>query len=184
MGHIERETDTFREHLIHTIHHRLGRPRLVLGTPFVEPSAPEFRTHLRGIGAQLSQPFKLLINVGSRTEIHRPRQVVETVLGEVTRPVALEEYQLVTVDGTQTVANLRNVGFILSIGTVLVLHLHHDDGATTLDGQRCQLFSHFLLELFHAFHKEGVTLTKPYVFLLQQPPGQSSHFPCRDRDAR
>jgi hypothetical protein len=46
-----------------------------------------------------------------------------------------------------------------------------------LDGQRCQLFAHFPFKQLHPFHEIRVGLAQPDVFLLQQPPRQSAHFP-------
>ena len=177
MGHVEREGDALREHLVHALDHVLGRARLVAGAPLVEPSAPELRAHLRRVGAQLAQAAELLVDVGARAEVHGPRQVVEAVLLEVARPVALEQLNLLAIDATQTVAYLRDVGLVLAIRAVLVLHLYHDDGAAILNGQRLQLLAHLLLEDLHALHEVGVALAQADVLLLQQPPGQAAHLP-------
>ena len=147
------------------------------GTPLVEPSAPELRTHLGCVGTQLTQTAELLVDVGTCAEVHRPCQVFQTVLLEVAGPVALEESHLVAVDAAQTVANLRHVRLVLTVRTILVLHLHHDDGATILDGERSELLAHFSLENLHALHEVGVLLAQTDVLLLQQPPGQTAHFP-------
>ena len=147
------------------------------GTPLVEPAAPELRAHLRGIGAQLAEAAELLVDVGTRTEVHRPCEVVKAVLLEVARPVALEERQFLAIDAAQAVANLRHIGLVLAIGAVLILHLNHDNRTTILDGQRLQLLAHFLLENLYAFHKIRIALAQTDVLLLQQPPGQTAHFP-------
>ena len=60
-------------------------------SPMVEPSAPEFTTHQRSFGAKLFQFLKLLVDIGSRTEIHSPDQIVECIICEVTAPVTLEQ---------------------------------------------------------------------------------------------
>ena len=184
VGHIEREGDVLGKHLVHAVHHGLGGTRLMACSPFVEPSAPELRAHQRGIGAQLFQALELLVDVGTCAEVHGPYQVVESVLREVTGPVALEEKPTPGPsrgEGRECfaydVADFRDVGLVLTIRTVLVFHLHHDDGAAALDGQRCKLFAHFLFEDFHALHEIGILLAQTDVLLLEQPPWQSAHFP-------
>ena len=106
VGHIEREADALREHLVHTFNHILGRAGLMAGTPFVEPTAPELGAHLGRIGSQFAQAAELLVDVGTGAEVHGPCQVVESVLLEVARPVALEQSQFLTIDAAQTIANL------------------------------------------------------------------------------
>ena len=155
------------------------------GAPFVEPAAPELGAHLRGVGTQLAEAAELVVDIGTRAEVHRPGKVVEAVLLEVRGPVALEQRQLLAVDAAQAVANLADVRLILTIRTVLVLHLDHDDGAAVLDGQRLQLLAHLLLEDLHALHEIRVAFAQLDVLLLQQPPGQTAHLPlCADIGAR
>ena len=91
VGHIEGETDVLGEHLVDSIDHVLGRAGLMVGTPFVEPAAPEFRAHQRGIRAELFEALELFIDVGTCTEVHGPDEVIETVEFEVGGPVALEK---------------------------------------------------------------------------------------------
>ena len=65
----------------------------------------------------------------------------------------------------------------LTIRAIFVLHLHHDDGAAVLYGERLQLLADLFLEELHAFHEVGVALTQLDVFLLEEPPRQTAHLP-------
>ena len=177
VSHIEREADALRQHLVHTLYHILRRARLVAGTPLVEPAAPELRAHLWGVGPQLAEATELLVDVRTRAEVHRPRQVIEAVLLEVARPVALEQRQLRAVDAAQAIPYLTDVGLVLAIASVFVLHLDHDDRTSVLNGQRLQLLAHLLLEYLHTLHEVRVAFAQANVLLLQQPPGQTAHLP-------
>ena len=46
-----------------------------------------------------------------------------------------------------------------------------------VNAERSELFGHLLLEEGHTLHEIRVLLTQPDVFLLEQPPGQTAHFP-------
>ena len=147
--------------------------------PLVEPSAPELGAHLRGVGAELAEAAELFVDVCSRAEVHRPDEVVEAVLGEVARPVALEEGHLVEARLLHDVAYLADVGLVFAIRAVLVLNLHHYYRSAVLYRQRGELLAHLLLEQAHALHEIGVLLAQADVFLLQQPPRQAAHLPLR-----
>ena len=69
----------------------------MVGSPLVEPSAPELTAHQRAVGTQFLQAGKLLVDVGPRTEVHGPDEVVQSVLGEVGSPVALEQRNIAEV---------------------------------------------------------------------------------------
>ena len=92
VSHIERETDALGEHLIDAIDHITGRTSLMIGPPLIEPTAPELRTHLRGIRAQFAQAFELFIDIRPCPEVHGPHQILESILLEVRCPVALEQH--------------------------------------------------------------------------------------------
>ncbi len=177
VGHVEGEGDVFVEHLAQSVDHLPAAARLVASAPFVEPSAPEFGAHLGRLGAQFAQAAELVVDVGARAEVHRPHEVVEPVLGEVGAPVALEERHLVEARVADDVAHFADVGFVLAVGAVFILHLHHDDGSALLDGEPAYLFAHLLFEDAQSLHEVGVALAQAYVFFLQQPPGQSAHLP-------
>ena len=147
--------------------------------PLVEPAAPELRAHLWCVRTQLAKTTELIVDVGTRAEVHRPGKVVQSVLLEVARPVALEQCQFLAIDTTQTVANLADVRLILAIRAILVLYLHHNDRTTILDSQRLQLLTHLLLEDLYALHEVWVALTQFNILLLQQPPRQTTHLPFR-----
>ena len=148
-------------------------------TPFVKPTAPELRAHLWSIRTELSEATELLVDVGTRAEVHRPHQVVQSVLFEVRTPIALEESQFLTIDATQTISDGTYVRLVLAIATVFVLHLHHDDRSALLNREASELFAHLLLKDFHTFHEVWVLLTQTNVLLLQKPPRQTAHFPFR-----
>ena len=167
------------QHVTHAIHHVLGTACLVASSPLVEPSAPELRAHQGTVGTQLLESAELVVDVGTRTEVHRPGQVVQSVLGKVGTPVTLEEFHLVKAALAHHIAYGTDVLLVLAVAAVFVLHLYHDDGATLLDGQVTQLFAYLGLKLLQAFHEEGVFLAQAYVLLLEEPPGQTAHFPFR-----
>ena len=121
--HVEREGDTFAQHLVNARHHLVGRACLVLGAPFVKPSAPVFRAHQRCVGAQALQLLKLLVYVGSCAKVHGPHQVVECVLGKVACPVALKHLWCRSPVFLQHVTYGSHIGLVFAIGTILVLHL-------------------------------------------------------------
>ena len=177
MGHVEGEGDVLVEHFAKSVHHVLGGACLVLAAPLVEPSAPELRAHQRSLRTHFLEFAELVVDVGTCAEVHRPHEVVETVVEEVARPVALEECHLVESDRTEAVADFAHVGLVNSVGAVFVLHLHHDDGTAILDGEGSELLAHLGLEDLDALHEVGVALTQFDVFLLEQPPGQAAHFP-------
>ena len=177
VGHIKGEADALGQHFVHAVHHILGRACLVPCAPFVEPSAPEFRAHLGRIGSEFAQTAELLVDVGSGAEVHCPGEVIKGVLLEVGIPVALEERHLVKTAFADDVPNLAHIFLVRAVRTVFVLHLHHDDGATVLYGQRSQLLAHFALEQTDSFHEVWVRLAQADVLLLEQPPRQAAHFP-------
>ena len=177
--HVEREANALRKHFVHAIDHVFRIACFMACAPFVEPSRPEFRTHLRSIGTQLTKTTELIVDVSTCAEVHCPHQIVQSVLLEVRTPVALEESQLLAIDATQTIPDSTHVRLVLAIATIFVLHLHHDDRSTLLNGKPCKLLAHLLLEDFHAFHEVRVLLTQADVLLLQEPPRQTAHFPFR-----
>ena len=154
--------------------------------PLVEPSAPKLRTHLRAVGAQLTELLELLVNIRSRAEVHRPYKVIKTILREVRAPVALEQR-----DGgglprlPDDIPDSTNICLILAIATIFVLHLHHDDGTALVDGQVSELLAHLLFEDLEAFHEVRILLAQTDILLLQQPPRQTAHLPlCTDVGTR
>ena len=146
-------------------------------SPFVEPTAPELRTHLWRLWTQLAQAAELLVDIGASTEVHGPYKVVKTVFGEVRRPVALEQSHLVEARFLNDVSNLAYIYLVLTIRAILILYLNHDDRTAVLNGQTSQLLAHLLLEDGHTLDKVRVALAQTDVFLLQQPPRQTAHLP-------
>jgi len=174
MGHIEREGDVLGEHLVNALDHVFGRTCLVACAPLVEPSAPELRAHLRCVGAQFAETTELLVDVCPGTEVHRPHQVVESVLGEVAGPVTLEEHRAdlppLLVLGVpvffQQVADSADIWLVFAVAAILVLYLHHDDRSAALYGQRGELPGHLFLKHLHALHEVRILLTQTDVLLL------------------
>ena len=58
------------------------------------------------------QAAELLVYVGSSAEVHCPYEVVESIIGEVARPVALEQSHLVEARLLDDVTDFGNVGFV------------------------------------------------------------------------
>ena len=177
VGHIEAERDAFRQHLFDAGNHVGGWTGLMVGAPFVKPSAPELGAHQRGIGAQLLQTGELLVDIGARTEIHGPDQVVQTVEGEIAGPVALEHLHILAEIAAEHVAYGCHILLVLAIRAIFVLDLHHDDRAAVLCSESFHLLGHLLLEEVDAFKEIGVAFAQTDVLFLQQPPGESAHFP-------
>ncbi len=115
VGHVEAEGDIFREHLVDTLDHVFCRTGLMVCSPFVEPSAPEFRAHQRAFRTQLLKFGELLVDVCARSEVHGPDQVVESVFGEVGCPVALEEGHVVAEVLAEHIADVGHVRLVLAI---------------------------------------------------------------------
>ena len=55
--------------------------------------------------------------------------------------------------------------------------MHHDNRSAFFNGQVSDLLSQFLGEDTVTFHEVRVLFSQTDVFLLQQPPGQTAHFP-------
>ena len=147
------------------------------GSPFIKPTAPELRTHLRCIRTHLAQSLKLVVDIGTRTEVHGPSQIIKTIVEEVGRPVALEETYLIKTALLHNITDSAHVRFVLTIRTIFILNLHHDDRAPILDGQRSQLLAHLFLKDFHTLHEIRILLTQTDILLLQEPPRQTAHLP-------
>ena len=177
VSHIKREGDTLREHFVETFDHILGSTGLMLAAPLVEPSAPKLRAHFGSIGTQFAETTELVVDVGTRAKVHSPDEVIETIVGEVARPVTLEELNFVEAYFAQRIANSADIRLIDTIRTIFVLDLHHDDGASLVDGEVGNLFGHLRLEDLQALHEVGVEFTQTNILLLEQPPWQTAHLP-------
>ena len=112
VGHVKTEGDPFGEHFVDTGNHVGSRTRLMVGSPFVKPATPKLTTHQWAVRTQLFQPGKLLVDVGSCAEVHCPCEVVEAVVGEIARPVALEQGHLVESRLPDDVAYFRHVRLV------------------------------------------------------------------------
>ena len=148
-------------------------------TPFVKPTAPELGTHQGAVGTHLFQFGKLLVDVGSRSEVHRPYQVIKSVVEEIRGPVALKHRDIIAEIPAQHVADFRDILLVLAIRAIFILDLHHYDRPTVGYGQVSDLLGHLLLKLVYTFKKPGIGLTQAYILFLEQPPGQSAHLPLR-----
>ena len=177
VSHIEREGDALREHFVETFDHILGSTGLMLAAPLVEPSAPKLRAHFGSIGTQFAETTELVIDVGSRAEVHGPDEIVETIVGEIARPVALEQLHFVEAYFAQRIANSADIRLIDTVGTIFILDLHHDDGTSLVDGEVSHLFGHLRLEDLQTLHKIGIEFAQTNVFLFEQPPWQTTHLP-------
>ena len=148
----------------------------MISSPFIEPSAPEFATHQGAIRTHFFQWSELLVNIRACTEVHGPYKVIQRIQLEIRRPVALEESHIAEVL-THDVAYLGYIFFAFAIRTVFILHLHHNNRTALLDSQSCHLVRNFFLEDSHTFQEIRVVFTQTDVFLFQEPPRQTSHFP-------
>ena len=171
VGHVKTEGDPFGEHFVDTGNHVGSRTRLMVGSPFVKPATPKLTTHQRAVRTQLFQPGKLLVDVGSCTEVHRPDQIIQPIQGEVRRPVTLEERDLMAEMATDDVSHFRNIRFTLTIRAIFILDLHHDDRTPVLYSQSGHLTCYSLFKQIHPFQEVGILFTQSHIFLFQQPPG-------------
>ena len=91
---------------------------------------------------------------------------MESVLGEVGRPVALEQCYAGVV-GAYDVADLRYVAFVFPVGAVFVLYLYHDDGTSVLYGHTSYLLGNGFFEDTYTLHKVGVGFAQADIFFLE-----------------
>ena len=89
----------------------------------------------------------------------------------------MEERHVRKASFTHQVADSRYVRFVGTIGTEFILHLHHDDVSAAGNLQVGQLLTYFLHEDAYTFHVVGIERTELYILFLQEPPGQTAHFP-------
>ena len=166
VSHVKAERNAFGQHFINSGNHVGSWSCLVVGSPLVEPPAPELTTHQRTVGAQFFQAGKLLIDVGTRTEVHGPDEIVQSVFGEVGSPVALEQGNIAEVLAYD-VAYLRYILLALSVRTVFVFDLYHDDGATIGDGQVFHFVGYSLFEDGYTFQKVRIGFAQADIFLFK-----------------
>ena len=176
MCHIETERNPLRKHLVDTCNHVICRTGLVIGSPFVEPSAPELTTHQRAVRTYFFQWSELLIDIRPRTEVHGPYKVIQSIQLEIRSPVTLEQGHIAEVL-THNVAYLGNILLAFAIRTVFILYLYHNNRTALLDSQSCHLVGHLFLEDSHTLQEIRVVFTQTDVFLLQEPPRQTAHLP-------
>ena len=148
----------------------------MLAPPVVEPAAPELAAHQRCVRACFLQIRELGVDVGACPEINRPKQVVQAVELERRTPVALEQRHVREDGSPHNVADVGDVFLIRRVGTVFVLHLHHDDVSAARHLQVGQLLAHLVHINLHTFQEIGVAGTQFHI-PLQQPPRQSAHLP-------
>ena len=177
MRHVERERNVAVEHVLDTGYHRFRIACLVLASPMIEPSTPELATHERGVGAYFFQFFELFVDIGTRTEIDGPYQVVKGIVLEVGTPVTLEQRNVCKSCTLHDVADVGDVFLVCRIGTVFIFDLYHNNIASFCDLEVGKLFPDFIHEQFGPFQEIRIVGTQFDIFFFQQPPGQSSHFP-------
>ena len=123
------------------------------------------------------QRLELLVDIGSRAEVHGPYQVVKPVVEVVGRPVALEERDILAEILAEHVPDGRDVRFVGAIRTIFILDLHHDYGSSMCYGEIPHLPGQLLLEPVHTLKEKRVPLPESDVLLFEQPPRKSAHFP-------
>ena len=151
----------------------------MLASPVVKPSAPVFAAHERSFRPGFPKSLELLVDICSRTEVDGPEQIVETIALEGRCPVTLEQGHIGESGSAYDVTDGSDVFLVFSISSVFVFHLHHDDVSSAGSLQVSQLLAQFVHEDLGTFQEIRVTGTQGNVFLLEQPPGQSAHFPFR-----
>ena len=132
MSHVERKGDILAQHLVNAFYHCLCRSRFMTCTPFVKPATPELRTHQWRLRSKLFETLKLCIDIRTCAEIHRPDQVVESVVLEVAGPIALKQRYFVKARSFHNIANLADILLVYAVGTIFIFYLHHDDWSTIL----------------------------------------------------
>lgn len=177
VSHIERERNALGEHGVDTGNHIGSRASLMVCAPLVEPTAPKLAAHERGGGANVTEVGKLAVNVGASAEIHSPEEVVEAIEGEIGRPVALKQSDVIAEIGTKHITDSGYIFLIDAIGTIFILHLNHDNGPPVGNRQTGDLLGESLLEQVDTLKEIGIVFAEADILLLKEPPGETTHFP-------
>ena len=179
MGHVEAERNLVLQHITDAVNHHPSRSGFMFSSPMVEPADPELAAHQRSIRPELLQTGKLFPDVGSCSEIHRPQQVVQTIVREIRIPVALEKRYTREAGFEQDILYLRNILFVSTIRTILILHLNHYDISAFRNLERGKFLTYPVQEKAHMVHIIRIESPEFYIFLFQQPPRKASHLPFR-----
>ena len=167
MCHIKTERDIAVEHILYALYHTLGGTSLVFAPPMIKPPTPKLAAHQRCVRTSLLKTFELLLNVGSRTKVDSPKQIVQTIPVESTAPITLEKGNLSKPGTFHDVTNRRDIRFINSIGTVFIFYLYHNDIPSPGNLQRCELLANFLHKNSCTLHEVRIECTENDIFLLQ-----------------
>ena len=89
----------------------------------------------------------------------------------------MKQRYLITIILAQDIPYVGDVFLVYAIRAIFIFHLNHDNRTAALYRQVANLLCNLLLKLLYAFKKVWVVLAQTYVFLLKQPPRQTSHFP-------
>ena len=179
MCHIKTKRDVPVEHILDTFHHFLGRTGLMLPAPMVKPTRPELTAHEWSIRTYGREFLEFLIDIGTCTEVQRPKQIVQSIQLKRRVPIALEKYGLVETCTTHNVTDGCHIRFVNPVSAKLILYLHHDDITTVGQLEGSQLLTQFLHKDFRTLHEIRVQRTHFHIFLFEQPPRQSAHLPFR-----
>ena len=143
--------------------------------PVVEPATPELHAHLRA-DALLRHEGELLLRAGA--EVSRLEHAVHLTAGEHVMGGAVGGDQgHVDAPGDHAVPQGSQVGLVVAVGAVLVLHLHHDDRPAVGDLQGYQAGHQFVIVVHDVAEVARIAAAQADAVLLQQPGGQAAELP-------
>ena len=167
------------KHIFNTRNHCFGITGFVFAPPMVEPSAPKLATHQRCIRTSFLQLLKLCINIGSCSEINCPNQIIQSVTLKSRTPVTLKQRYIGKTGSFDYITYIGYIFFVGSIGSVFIFHLYHNDISSAAHLQIRQFLTNLIHKEFCPFKEIGIIGAELDIFLFQQPPRQSAHFPFR-----
>ena len=143
--------------------------------PVVEPAAPEFHAHLR-LNATLRHEGELLLRAGA--EVPRLEHAVHLAAGQHVMGGAVGGNQgHIDAPGDHAVPQSGQVGLVIAVGAVLVLHLHHDDRPAVGDLQGYQAGHQLIVVVHDVAQVARIAAAQADTVLLQQPGGQAAKLP-------
>lgn len=146
----------------------------------VEPPAPEFHTCLRHVGLQGVKIGKCPIRTGSEVErfVDVRQSSARNHIG--TRAVRRKQRNVYAAVAHECFDCLQ-IGFVIAVRAVLVLHLHGKNIAALGNLQRDQFLHRATIIIAYAPHKIGVVATNAQVFILEQPSRKTAEIPFAAR---
>lgn len=176
--HIKVEARAAVEEGFHLFQHTLISPGVVLLTEVIEPPAPELRAHLGSV----------LLHLFERGET--PRDIAAEVDGDErargasarkhigTGAVRREEEHLCTALLHDTFEG-GEIGLVVAVAAVLVLHLHGDDRSALGALKVAHLLHHPRDVVAHMGEIDRVVASQAQIFVREQPCGEPARVPLR-----